>query len=54
MDSRSRSITLRKLDEAKVRNHRTLYQTVNIVVPLLLLAAAGIVITMVRKRRFRA
>lgn len=53
MDSRSRSVTLRKLDEGKTRNLRSLYQILNIVIPLLLLAAAAGVITIVRKKKYR-
>jgi ABC-2 type transport system permease protein len=53
MDSRSRNITLRKLDENKVRTQRTFYQLLNIGLPLLLLAAAGGVITVVRRRKYR-
>lgn len=53
MDSRSRNITLRKLDENKVKSDRTTYQIINILVPLLLLGIAGAVITLVRKNRYR-
>ncbi|MBR1765427.1 MAG: gliding motility-associated ABC transporter substrate-binding protein GldG [Bacteroidales bacterium] len=53
LDSRSRNITLRKLDEQKVKSRRSLYQVVNIVVPLLILAAAGAVITFIRRNKYR-
>lgn len=53
MDSRSRSITLRKLDENKVRTKRSFYQVLNIALPLLLLGATGAVITIVRKKKYR-
>lgn len=52
MDSRSRSITLRKLDENKTRERRSFYQVINIIVPLLLLGAAGAVIIIVRKKKY--
>lgn len=52
MDSRSRSITLRKLDENKVRERRSFYQIINIIVPLLLLGAAAAVIVIVRKKKY--
>ena len=52
MDSRSRSITLRKLDENKSRERRSFYQVINIIVPLLLLGAAGAVIIIVRKKKY--
>ena len=53
MASRSRSIKLRKLDVMKIREQRSRYQIINIVCPLLLLAAAGGVIVFVRQRKYR-
>lgn len=53
MDSRSRVITLRKLDENKVHSKRSFYQTINIVLPLLLLGAAGAAITFIRRNKYR-
>ena len=53
MDSRSRNITLRKLDENKVNNRRSTYQIINILVPLLLLGIAGAAITLVRRNKYR-
>lgn len=52
MDSRSRNITLRKLDENKTHERRSFYQVINIIVPLLLLGAAAAVITIVRKKKY--
>lgn len=52
MDTRTRSITLRKLDVEKARKQRTRYQTVNIAVPLALIALAGAVITLIRRKRY--
>lgn len=52
MDSRSRNITLRKLDENKVREKKSFYQMLNIALPLLLLAIAGGVIIIVRKKKY--
>ncbi|MBP5340788.1 MAG: gliding motility-associated ABC transporter substrate-binding protein GldG [Bacteroidales bacterium] len=52
MDSRSRSIKLRKLDVLKVREQRTRYQVINIICPLLLLAATGGVILLVRRKKY--
>ena len=52
MASRSRNIRLRKLDVMKVREERTKYQVINLVCPLVLLAAAGGVIVWARKNRF--
>jgi ABC-2 type transport system permease protein len=52
MDSRSRSITLRKLDENKCRERRSFYQVINIIAPLLLLGAAAAVIVIIRKKKY--
>ena len=51
--SRSRNIKLRKLDVMKVRSQRTRYQVINLILPILILAAAGGTITLVRKRRYK-
>ncbi len=48
--SRARNIKLRKLDVIQVRNHRTAYQLLNLALPLLLLAAAGLAIVLIRKK----
>ncbi|MBR4738938.1 MAG: gliding motility-associated ABC transporter substrate-binding protein GldG [Bacteroidales bacterium] len=53
MASRSRNIKLRKLDVMKVHKQRTQYQVINIVCPLVLLAAAGGIIVLVRRRKYR-
>ena len=53
MASRSRSIKLRKLDVMKVREQRSLYQVVNIVCPLVLLALAGTAIYFIRRKKYR-
>ncbi len=52
MDSRSRSITLRKLDEGKTRERRSFYQIINIIMPLLLLGVAAAAITITRKKKY--
>ena len=52
MASRSRSIKLRKLNVVKVQEQRTVYQVVNVVLPVVLLAVAGVVIVIVRKKRY--
>ena len=53
MASRSRSITLRKLDVVKSREHRTRYQIVNVVLPVVLLALAGGIIVALRRHKYR-
>ncbi len=54
MASRSRNITLRKLDVVKVREQRSMYQVINVVLPVVILAVAGLVITFIRKRKFKS
>ena len=53
MASRSRNIKLRKLNVMKVHEERTRYQVINIVGPLVLLAIAGGIIVLVRRKRFK-
>lgn len=52
MASRSRSIKLRKLDVVKVQEQRTKYQIINVVLPVVLLAAAGAVTIVARKKKY--
>ena len=52
MASRSRNIMLRKLDVVKVREQRTLYQVINVVLPVVILALAGGVIVLVRRKKY--
>lgn len=49
---RSRSIELRKLNAARIKEQKVVWQLVNVVVPLVLLAIFGVAITMFRKKRY--
>ena len=49
MTVRNKNFTLRKLDTEKAEEKRTYYQVINIVIPLLILALAGIAIVMIEK-----
>ena len=49
MTIRNKNFTLRKLDKDKAEEKRTFYQVINIVVPLLILALAGICIILIEK-----
>lgn len=53
MASRSRVVKLRKLDVMKCREQRTMYQVVNVVLPVVLLALAGGIIVWVRSRKWK-
>ena len=50
--SRSRDVKMRKLDVMKVKEQRTLYQVFNVVLPSLLILLVGVVIVVLRRRRF--
>ena len=51
--ARSRNIKIRKLDPLQCRQQRPLFQTLNIALPLLLLAIAAAVIILTRKHRYQ-
>ena len=53
MASRSRNVKLRKLNVKKVQDERTKYQVINIVIPIALLAAAGGVMAVARRKKYR-
>ena len=53
MASRSRNIKLRKLDVMKVKEDRGKYQVINVVLPVALLAVAGGIITIARRKKYR-
>lgn len=53
LETRMRDITLRKLNVMKVKERRTSYQILNVVIPVILVIVAGVVIVMLRKRRFQ-
>ncbi len=49
---RSRTIELRKLDSATVKENRSIIQLANVVLPLAVIAVLGFVLTYLRKRQF--
>lgn len=51
MESRSKEFKLRMLDRARITEQRTLWQVVNIGVPLLMILAFGLIFNALRKRR---
>ncbi len=51
--SRSRDIKIRKLNVMKVKEERTKYQLLNILLPIGIIIAAGVVIFFVRRNRFK-
>jgi ABC-2 type transport system permease protein len=53
MEARSREIKIRKLNVAKVKDQRPTFQVLNTAVPIALVVIAGVVITIVRKNRYK-
>ena len=49
---RSRSISIRQLNEEKIKQEARFWQLINIVVPILLVAILGIVLFYIRKRKY--
>jgi ABC-2 type transport system permease protein len=52
LETRSKDLTLRLLDKEKLETGKTKWQTVNIVVPLLLVIVYGMLYQFVRKRKY--
>lgn len=53
MSTRSRSVELRKLDAMKIQKQRTRYQVMNLLLPVLVVVAAGCAIYFVRRRKYK-
>ena len=50
LNIRSRELKIRLLNKERITSERTMWQVINIILPLLLLVIAGILIIVVRKR----
>lgn len=53
MESRSKEFKLRMLNRAKITEHRTTWQMLNVVVPVLIIVAFGFIFNALRKRRYQ-
>lgn len=53
MESRSKEFKMRMLDKAKVQEQRTLWQSVNVVLPIIVLLVFGLIFNKIRKRRYQ-
>ena len=53
ISSRSRDIKIRKLNVMKVKEERTRYQLLNVMLPVLLIAVAGVVIVILRRKKYQ-
>ena len=52
MEAKSKNFTLRLLDTKKVSEQKTLWQVINLVVPVILLLLFGFIYQLVRKRKY--
>ncbi|MBC8034804.1 MAG: gliding motility-associated ABC transporter substrate-binding protein GldG [Chitinophagaceae bacterium] len=52
LETRSKDYTLRLLDKSKVEEHKTLWQAINIMAPILLVIIFGISYQVIRKKKF--
>ena len=52
INARAKEVIIRPLDKVKVDKDRKYYQAINILLPLVLILIMGIVITVVRKRKY--
>lgn len=53
IDTRSKELKIRPLDKVQVRQERTLWQVVNLVLPIVVLLAFGLIKWGIRKKRYR-
>lgn len=53
MESRSKEFKMRMLDKAKVQEQRTLWQSVNVVLPIIVLLVFGLIFNKIRKQRYQ-
>jgi hypothetical protein len=54
LETRAKDYTLRLLDPIKTKDQKTLWQFINIVVPLLLVILFGFIYQQIRKRKYSA
>lgn len=52
MEVRSRKLTLRLLDQALIKEQRTKWQALNLLLPILIVIAFGITQYIIRKKRY--
>ncbi|MFN8888087.1 MAG: gliding motility-associated ABC transporter substrate-binding protein GldG [Cyclobacteriaceae bacterium] len=50
--TRNKEVKIRPLDKEKIRNERTYWQLINLVLPLIVLVAMGLLLTYMRKARY--
>ena len=52
MESRSKEVKMRMLDKPKILEQRRLWQTVNVILPIVLMGVFGFVFNFVRKKKY--
>lgn len=50
---RSRELIMRKLDTAKIEREKTLWQVVNVALPIVVVLLAGVILSIVRRKRYK-
>lgn len=50
---RSRELIMRKLDTAKIEREKILWQVVNVALPIVVVLLAGVILNIVRRKRFK-
>jgi gliding-associated putative ABC transporter substrate-binding component GldG len=54
LETRAKDYTLRLLDPVKIKDQKTLWQIINIAVPILLIVLSGFIYQQIRKRKYSA
>jgi gliding-associated putative ABC transporter substrate-binding component GldG len=50
--ARNKEVTIRPLDKEKVRNERTFWQMINLVLPIVIIVLFGVALSWIRKRKY--
>ncbi|HZY80043.1 MAG TPA: gliding motility-associated ABC transporter substrate-binding protein GldG [Cyclobacteriaceae bacterium] len=50
--ARNKEVTVRPLDKEKVKNERTLWQMINLALPIAIIVLSGVALSWIRKRRY--
>ena len=53
-ETRNKDIVLRLLDSQKIKEQKTMWQLINIALPVLLIVLSGFVYQQIRKRKYAA
>jgi ABC-2 type transport system permease protein len=53
MESRSKEIKLRMLDQPRIDKQRFFWQTLNVILPIILLIGAGLIYNYLRQKKYQ-